>query len=47
VASDVSIETSQLLAARYFLRVQDAVSKKQTTGPALQIQRLPSFLGMH
>ena len=43
----VSIETSQLPAGRYFLRLREAADKKQTAGPALQIQRLPSFLGMH
>jgi hypothetical protein len=43
----VSIDTSHLPAGRYFLRPQGAADRKQTTGPPLQIQRLPSFLGMH
>jgi subtilisin family serine protease len=42
----VSIETSHLPVGRYFLRLRGAADS-QTTGPALQIQRLPSFLGMH
>jgi hypothetical protein len=39
----VSNETSQLPAGRDFLRLRGAAN----TGPALQIQRLPSFLGVH